>query len=226
MDKEEVLSQFILPERLERLDQVLESRTRSLTVVLDRVKNHHNISAVIRSADAFGLAGIHLIGDSFNFSNGISLGTERWMELKAHPSPSETIEHLKSEGFSLVVLQPEDFEVPENKSQPIPVSSLPFEDKLALIFGNEKHGVDPLFVEAADIYAFIPMCGFVESLNISVACAITLYSSLLPKAAPVRRTAALQENERKELRETWLKRDVRNSDIILKEIEMRTKFEE
>lgn len=222
----DLLSQFILPERLERLEEVLEQRTKSLTVVLDRIRNHHNISAVIRSADAFGLSRVHLIGDSFNFSSGISLGTERWMDLQPHASPLEAIQHLKKEGFKLVVLQPEDFEVAEGTPAPMPVSSLPFDEKLALVFGNEKHGVGPEFIESADYYGFIPMCGFVESLNISVACAITLFSSTLPKCKPERQPQLLNEAEKAELRESWLKKDVKNSDIILKEIEMRTTFDD
>jgi len=226
INKEELLSQFLLPERLERIETVLDGRTRSLTVVLDRVRNHHNISAVIRSSDAFGLAEIHLVGDSFNFSSGISLGAERWMELKPHANSKDAITHLKKEGFKLVALQPEDFPVSGDTPKPFPVSQIPFEEKIALVFGNEKQGVAPEFIEAVDYFAYIPMCGFVESLNISVACAITLHASTVKEGKPARRTSKLSEVERSELKESWLKRDVKNSDIILREIEMRTKFDD
>lgn len=226
INKEEFLAQFLLPERLERIENVLAGRTRALTVVLDSVRNHHNISAVIRSSDAFGLAGIHLVGDSFNFSSGISLGAERWMELTPHQSSGNAIAHLKEQGFKLVALQPEDFPVSGETPKPFPVSQIPFEEKIALVFGNEKQGLTPEFIEAVDYFAFIPMCGFVESLNISVACAIALYASTVTASIPKRRTAILSANEKSELKESWLKRDVKNSDIILREVEMRAKFHE
>ncbi len=215
-----VLSQFLQPERLARLESVLDSRTSSLTVVLDQVKNSHNISAVLRSADAFGLSRVHLVGESFHYSPSISQGTERWMQLSKHADPEEAIAHLKSEGFKIVVLQPEAHSEREQK-QAFPVSMLPFEEKLALVFGNEGLGVNDKFSNAADIHAFIPMSGFVESLNISVACAICLFSSTITKAAPEQRSAPLSPTDREELKNIWLKTGVRNSDIILKEIETR-----
>src|SRR5882757_1229518 len=82
----ELLEQFLLPGRVARIDQVLAARTDMLTIVLDGVHNHHNVSAVIRSADAFGIRSIHLIGSQFEYSRGVTLGTERWMDVRKHAS--------------------------------------------------------------------------------------------------------------------------------------------
>lgn len=223
---DEILSQFLVPERLERLETALTNRTNNLTVVLDRVRNYHNISAVVRSSDAFGLSSVHMVGKYFEYTSGVSLGAEKWLNIKQYASPEEAITQIKTEGYQMVVLQPENFTVPEGKHKPMSVSELPFEQKLALVFGNEKRGVDQIFQNEATYFAYIPMYGFVESLNISVACAITLFCSTIAKSPPTKRTSGLSEVESKELRSSWLKQDVRNSEIVLREIERRTKFEE
>jgi tRNA (guanosine-2'-O-)-methyltransferase len=223
--KEHVLEQFLQPERLHRLDEVLSSRTNTLTVVLDQVRNSHNVSAVLRSADAFGVSTVHLVGEEFTYSPSISQGTERWMQLRSHPNAQAAISALRESGFSIVVLRPEEQSTGDTRPV-LPVSQLPFEEKLALVFGNEASGVDPAFSDAADISSFIPMAGFVESLNISVACAICLYSSTISGASPGRRTPPLSNDERTELRDLWLKKGVKNSDIILREIQIRDQDQE
>jgi tRNA (guanosine-2'-O-)-methyltransferase len=219
MKNDSPLEQFVIPERLERLENVLSKRSDKLIVVLDNIKNAHNISAVIRSADAFGLSSVYLVGDTFEYSRGISLGAERWLELKKFPLANDAITALKKEGFKLVMLQPE-FDERKNSDKPsLAVSTLPFEEKLALVFGNEMKGVSPEFAEAVDLHAYIPMKGFVESLNISVACAITLFCSTIKESAPTQRTQLLEEKEKLRIKNLWLKKSVRKSDLILKEIE-------
>lgn len=224
-DKEkEILKDCMLPDRLDRLENVLQNRTTSLTVLLDRVHNYHNISAVLRSADAFGLAGIHLVGDEFEYNKNITQGTERWLEIFHHASPEGARDSLLKQGYSLVVLEPEEHAA--SKSLPnrsIPVSMLPFEKKLALVFGNEHEGVSASLAKAAEFHAFIPMHGFVESLNISVACAICLFSSTIAAAEPQRRTAFLSNEEKESLIQKWLKSGVRHSEAILREVRVRTR---
>ena len=213
--KEEVLEQFLLPSRLERLNQVAENRTNSLTVVLEEVHNPHNISAVIRSADAFGVNKVHFIGSSLDYSRGISLGTERWIRTIKHKSATDAVKVLKDDGFSLVVMQPELDEAHNGQKKSIPINELPFSEKLALVFGNEHKGVSEELVKAADYSAFIPMYGFVESLNISVACAISLFCSTISDAKNERQTKKLGDTELRELKNEWLKKDLKGSKLIL-----------
>lgn len=205
-----------VPERLARLDAVLEARTASLTVVLDQVQNYHNISAVIRSADAFGLADVHLIGGTFEFSPSISQGTERWLQLNKYETVEEALHALH--GYKLVVLQPQSLCTLKDDGPPsIPVTQLPFEENLALVFGNEKNGVSPSLLQNASFAAYIPMYGFVESLNISVACAITLFCSTISPTSPAKRTLPLSAEKKKELKSVWLKNGVKRVDTILRE---------
>ena len=204
------LEQFATPERIERLENVLRSRTSSTRVLLENVNNHHNISAVIRSADAFGIQHLHLIGNNLEYSSGITMGSERWVTLHQHQDPLEAVRELKKQNYKIVVLQPEDFEVDGTDYPSIPVFELPFNDRLVLAFGNERNGISPELAKEADLHAFIPMFGFVESLNISVAAAITMFCSTISGT-----------NRKRNLHQEWLRTGIRNSDLILKEIQRR-----
>ena len=224
-ERADALEQFMYPKRLERLESVLAQRTNALTVVLDGVHNHHNISAVIRSADAFGLRTVHLVGSGFTYSRGITLGTERWVQIEHHDNSAAALESLRKSGYRIVVTAPED-DPRRPQVKALPVYDLPFESSLAIVFGNEKNGVSPELLAAAELHAFIPMVGFVESLNISVACALTLFCSTFSGARSERRCALLPESEREELRRDWLIKGTRRADAILREIERREEGDE
>ena len=217
------LAQFVMPERLERIESVLEQRTSSLTVVLDRVHKPHNISAVLRSADAFGLTDIHLIADRFAHSPDISLGSERWINIRSHKSPELAAKALCDAGFKLAALQSEEKCANNNGVESMPVTELPFEKRLALVFGNEVKGISPELQERVEFSAYIPMSGFVDSLNISVACAVCLFCSTISKTEPKKRPPGLAEDEKAALRKAWLAKSVGRSEIILREIAEREK---
>lgn len=204
------LERFFVESRLTRIDSVLAKRASQVVVVLAGVQNPHNISAVLRSADAFGLQRVFLVGESFTYSRGVSLGTERWLTLERFAKPTECVARLKEEGFKPVILQAE--ELSGKKTQAI--HELPFDDKLALVFGNEHSGVDPVFKEESAIFAHIPMVGFVESLNVSVAAAITFYAAFIAN----RPTMSVEEQA--ELREEWLVKDLRGGEQILARLKL------
>jgi len=218
------LTDFLTETRLKRAEHVLSLRTKSLTVLLDRIHNFHNISAIIRSADAFGLCELHLVGDSFDFSPDISLGAEQWVELRRHESPTAAASALISNGFELVVLEPESKLTNSAGRIILPVNELPFERKLALVLGNEHEGVSADILERAHFSSYIPMFGFVDSLNVSVACAISLFCATLPDSTGQRKTKPLKPDETEVLKTSWLRRLVRNSSAILREVEARKKF--
>ena len=161
---------------------------------------------------------MQLIGNEFEYSPKITQGTERWVDLVRHNSAQNALAYLRERGFLLVVLEPQETSEVHVSRTVIPVSQLPFEKRLALIFGNEREGVSKVLRQAADIAAYVPMKGFVESLNISVACAITLFCSGIPAVTPERRTAPLSEQERETKRSSWIKSGVRNSAAILKAV--------
>lgn len=213
------LEDFVMPDRLERINKVVKQRTASLTLVLDHVHKFHNISAVIRSADAFGLSTLHLIGNSFEYAKSISLGAERWIDLVKHESAESAVNTLRDNNFKLVILEPQNSKRYPELPTSIPVFDLPFEDNLALVFGNEHRGVSPEIAQKADLQAHIPMLGFVESLNISVSAAICLFSSIFSEAKARRRPPTLSPENMAALREDYLKRSLNHGDKILSHIE-------
>lgn len=214
----ELLQPLLVPERVQRLDEVLAARTSALTLVLDGVYHEHNVAAVMRSADAFGLKTIHLIKQKNISARGISMGTERWMNVQVHESAEAVLEYLKAENYELVITAPKEDLREVGAACSVPVFDLPFERRLALVFGNEKRGVSELLCQAAKWKAYIPMFGFVESLNVSVACAITLFCSTLSGAREERRVQGLAEDERLELRDRWFKNSVENAEVVLAEM--------
>ncbi|MCC6953293.1 MAG: RNA methyltransferase [Deltaproteobacteria bacterium] len=218
--KESPIAQFLVPERRDRLNRVASKRTRSLTIVLDRVANAHNISAVMRSADAFGIQELHLIGDEFAFSGGISLVAEQWLDIHRYRDESELIDGLRARGFRFVTLEAPNLDGTAEE-QTIPVFGLPFDQKLALVFGNEHRGISDKLRASADFRAFIPMFGFVESFNISVAAAITMFCSVLGDVSGERAVDLLPEGDRKELFERWAELSVRDGAKIRAELERR-----
>ncbi|MBL7663386.1 RNA methyltransferase [bacterium] len=208
------LEDFIVPERSAKLREVLAQRTKQLTLVVDQIFHPHNISAVIRSADAFGIADLHVIGNNFSSNQGIALGSERWITFHRYNSGQEAAQALSAAGYALVVLEPEYLSRQKSHLKTFAVSDLPFNEKLAIVLGSEKQGVSPELKAQASFAAHIPMYGFVESFNVSVACAITLFCSTLKG----RKLETLSDTEQAQLLDYWLRRDIDGSDLILKRL--------
>ncbi len=198
----EALRPQVTDERAARIEEVLASRLASLTLVLDRFHDPHNAGAVLRSADAFGLAAVHAVEtvEPFAVARRATQGADKWVDVVRHSGPAEAVRALKSEGFSLHVAaagaQGSAWELPPG-------------GRLALVFGNEHDGVDPVLRAAADGAFSIPMRGFVESFNVSVAVALSL------GAAAQGRAGDLSDLQRARLRAAWYRRSVRAADAIL-----------
>ena len=221
--RSKLLEPFVEETRLSRINEVLSNRIDSLALVLEDVRNPHNVAAVLRSADAFGISRVFLLGGEFSYNPSVSLGTEKWLEVEKSENAESLCKRLDNEGFSIVTMQPEEdsrVEVSREKVVPkVPVMQLPFEQKLALVFGNEHKGVSDTLASRSAYHAFIPMYGFVESFNISVACAITLFCSTIGRSKAERR-GLLVDNERSEaLKTQWLSSSVRAGEAILRRLE-------
>lgn len=222
IDMPHPLEQFVEPNRLARIDRVLGGRTDQFAVVLDGVHNDHNISAVVRSMEAFGVQQLYLVKSLVALSKGIALGTDRWISIAQHDTAGSAVTALRKSGFRLVVAEPE--RPADSGTAPVPqhaVQSLPYDEKLAFIFGNEKSGVSAELQEAADLSAYIPMWGFVESLNVSVACALVLYSCRIMTTGALRPVTLISGSKREALREEWLEKATTNGPAILRELKRR-----
>jgi tRNA (guanosine-2'-O-)-methyltransferase len=190
--------------RQERIESVLARRQTSLTVVLEDVHDPHNASAVLRSCDAVGVLDVHLVyvheePPRTSFGRTTSASAAKWIRTHFHDSIEQCYEHLREEGFSIwaTALQPESRDL----------YSLPLSDPTALVFGNEMRGVSEAAIAKADGTVFIPMQGMVESLNISVACAVSLYEAMRQRiAAGLYDSPALESEALVSLRDEWLRK--------------------
>jgi tRNA (guanosine-2'-O-)-methyltransferase len=190
--------------RQARLRHVLEKRQPDLTIVLENVHDVHNASAVLRSCDATGVLAVHLVYTdeppperAFNRTTGA--GASKWIELYRHGSIEECYRALREQGFRILTTALRA----ESKS----IYEVDFTAPVAIVFGNEQRGVSEEAGALADGALHIPMMGVVESLNISVACAVTLYEAARQRlAAGHYEHPRLPEETFSTLYGEWLKR--------------------
>ena len=196
------LSPVVTEERLRRIEEVVAGRTDSLAVVLDRLSDPHNSSAVLRSAEAFGVQHVFAVvgRHGFRASCGVAKGTQRWLDVTRFEDADACARRLKSEGFQIYAASMDASHTLEA------LRSVP---RLAVVFGNEHHGVSAAMRAHAHGTFAIPMRGFVESLNVSVAAAITMQTLTGDSRAP------LSDVRRRELLARFLMNSVKNADEII-----------
>ena len=192
----------LTPQRLERIQAVAATRLRGLTVAFDALHDPHNVSAALRSCDAFGLQDVHLVGDTRTVpvNRGISKGCHRWLTFHWHETAAQCSDALKRQGFRVLLAMPGDAS--------LPLQEIDFSHKTALVFGNEHEGVSTEFRQGADALYHIPMTGFVESFNVSVSVAVTLAHATGARRAAVGAKTDLAPEEAATLLETWLRREL------------------
>lgn len=159
------------PERWQLLRDRLDRRQPDLTVVLERVHKPHNLAAVVRSADAAGLYEAHIVpgeGGS-HISPQTAQGAEKWVRLHRHRDIRLAALPLRERGFTLLAAHLDEGAVDFRE--------VDYTRPTAVIFGAEKQGVSMEAASLADRTIHIPMEGLVQSLNISVACALVLFEA-------------------------------------------------
>ncbi|MDH4246564.1 MAG: RNA methyltransferase [Deltaproteobacteria bacterium] len=211
----EVLEPLLTPRRAERMRAVLASRTDQVTFVFERMIDPHNLSAALRSLDAFSFQDAYLIepGERLEVSRGISIGSHRWLSVHQSRSAEECIASLQSQGYAVYASH-------LGGEECAPLDALDFSRRTALVFGNEHAGVGPEVLEHADARFRIDMYGFVESLNLSVAVAISAHHARreLEALAAAQGSPApypLNRERREALYAEWLRGSVYRADEIL-----------
>ena len=200
MNKELIryLSTFVTSERLELFDRMLEQRTRYLTIVLEDVYQPQNASAVVRTADCFGLQNIYVVENEncFTIDKEVALGASKWIEIKKFNADKNNTEraiaHLREGGYRIVGTK----------------------GKTALFFGTELTGISGLVRSEADEFLKIPMYGFTESLNISVSAGIILHELTHRMRCHPQIDWRLTPDEKAEIKLDWLRRSIRMSSLI------------
>ena len=164
------LSGFLLESRTDTLNRALDMRTEYITVMTENMFHAQNASAIVRHCEAFGVQNIHTVEELCPFlpTLNIALGTDKWIDINRHATTANAIKALRAQGYRIIATTPhhksctpETFDVKKGK--------------FALVFGTEKTGVSEEIMAEADEFLQIPMCGMVDSLNVSASAAILIY---------------------------------------------------
>lgn len=167
------------PEREQRLKNVLNKRQQDLTVVLENVFDPHNISAVMRTCDAVGIQDIHVLNTKISqhkkWGARSSSSAAKWLTVHQHRDASLCFGELRKK-FPLILTT-------HLSASAVSLYEIDFAKPVALVFGNEHDGVSEEIRGLADGNFVIPQVGMIRSLNISVACAVSLYEAFRQKQA-------------------------------------------
>lgn len=206
------LQSFLTENRKATFEKILEQRTRHLTVVLEDIYQKHNTSAVVRNCDIFGIQDLHIIENKYNsyVSNQVAKGAQKWIDFYEYNqeeyNTKDCINTLRAKGYQIIAT------TPHNES--CMLQDFDITKKSALVFGVEKEGVSDYIINQADGYLKIPMVGFTESLNISVAVAIIL-QDLTTRLKKSGVNWQLSNQEKDEKRLDWAKKTINNVDEII-----------
>ncbi|WP_151060646.1 TrmH family RNA methyltransferase [Borreliella turdi] len=203
----DILSKFITDEKKARIERVLSSRTNYLTFVLEDIFQPQNASATIRTGEILGLSDVHIISkkNKHILNPDVTLGSSQWINLNKYNNTEFAIDRLKSNGYSIVATSLNE--------QSINLENFPINNKMAIFFGTELTGLSEEVLKAADLYVKIPMYGFTQSYNISVAVAIIMYS-LLTRLRKSGIDYMLNDAEKLNLRLKYYRQVVKNYQFI------------
>lgn len=190
---------FITPERLARIKGVLARRQTDFTLVMDNIWDPHNVSAILRSCDAFGLFRVHLYYTTEKWPElGVksSASAKKWVERVGHTDAGEMLGGFRNAGMQ--VIRTGFSETAK------PLHDFDFTKPTAVILSNEHRGSSPELIDQVADELYIPMQGMVQSLNVSVAGAVILYEMFSQRRrAGMYDAPSLPADELEELTLTW-----------------------
>lgn len=212
------LSASITKNRLEKMERVLAQRTRHTTLVFEDMYQPHNVSACMRSAECFGIQEMHLIENKhkYTFNPGVSLGAHQWIDIHRYNQTAfntpNCYAYLRKNGYRIVAasLNPDALDL----------NTLDFTQKTALIFGTEETGLSQYALQNADLECIVPIVGFTQSLNVSVAVAICLYHAR-ENLKKMNMEWRLTKAESDRIRLEWLCKSIPNGKKIRKWLQKR-----
>jgi len=189
--------------RIQKIQQVVAGRLNNIIVVLEDIHDPHNAAAILRTSEAMGIQNVWFVFDKeapYNprrIGKATSSSANKWLDFRIFHSPNECITELKKSGYSIVVTALTDMalSLPDYNAS---------EEKIAVVMGNEHSGASETMIRNADVVVRIPMMGFVQSLNVSVATAIVLWE--ITRKRKKRNNWQLPPEERKQLLENLLEK--------------------
>ena len=209
----EYMTRFITDERRDVLQRTVAQRTHYMRILTENMFHPQNASAIMRHCEAFGIQQIHTVEDRCKFDPSVNIvrGTQKWVDEEHHDTTAEALRALKGEGYRIVATTP-------HRCSATPETFDVTKGKFALVFGTEHAGISDEVIEAADDFLMIPMCGMVESLNVSASAAILIYML----SERIRQSVdgwQLSDAEQLKLLTRWTMSSVRDYEGILRRAE-------
>ena len=198
---------MVTAERTARLQEVVARRSLHLVPVLENIYDHGNISAVMRSSEAFGFLQMCIVeapGARFKAANRVTKGAEKWLDVKAFSDPVTAAADLRARGYQVWAT---------DLATDHTIDSMDWTRPTAIVLGNEKDGVSASMRAAVDGCFRLPMAGFSQSFNISVAAALIFYRAHLETRALGRQ---LSEEQRRQCLANYYLRCFDNPEEILR----------
>lgn len=158
-------------QRYTRIREMLARRQPDLTVCMEQVHKPHNVSAIIRTADAVGIHEVHAVwpGNNLRTMAGAAAGSNSWVEVKTHPNIRDAVTHIKAAGMQVLATH--------LSAKAVDFREIDYTRPTCILMGQEKTGITQEALDLADQDIIIPMIGMVQSLNVSVASALILYEA-------------------------------------------------
>lgn len=191
--------------RRQKMQQVLHRRQPNITVVLEDVHDPHNVSAVMRSCDAIGIMEVYVVNTLTPPINKLgkrsSAGAKKWVELHTFTDVDSCMQTVRAKYDKVYATH--------LSQDAASLYDLNLTGSVALLFGNERLGLSPKILQYADGNFIIPMQGMVQSLNISVACAVSLFEVMRQRIdAGLYATPQLSLDVRENIYDGWVQRDL------------------
>ncbi len=188
------------PEREKRLTDVLVKRQPNLTVVLENVFDPHNISAVMRTCDAVGIQEIYVLNTRIprhkKWGARSSSSAAKWLTVHQFSDTEACFEALRKKYHKIYCTH-----LSQDAAN---LYTLNLTESVALVFGNEHAGISEELIHLCDGNFIIPQVGMIQSLNISVACAVTVYEAFRQKLqAGHYEQSSLPDELMQQLRQEW-----------------------
>ncbi len=164
---------MVTENRKKRIEDVLSKRQGDLIVVLENIRNIHNINAIIRTIEGMGIQNLIVVNEHMeplSINEAISTKADKWITIKQEFEIEPVLKELKENGFSIYTTS-----LGENTEE---VYNVDYSKKVSIVFGNEKEGVSDKVLKYSDKLIKIPMRGMVKSFNVSVSVGIILYEAI------------------------------------------------
>lgn len=189
------------PERAARISQALDRRQPDLAILMEEIEDPHNIAAVMRSCDAVGIQDIFILAKDLSryqyFGRQSSASAFRWVTVHLFDNIGDCLSAIRKRGLKLMATH--------LKAEAVSLYEMDLTEPLILAFGNERKGISNELLQYCDGNFVIPQMGMIHSLNISVACAVSLYEVLRQRDAAGRyeHGPGLDTSLKEKLRADW-----------------------